>query len=75
MDIMLYFFGVVAVAILLVWFVLGENKEEVAVELPSSAELKKLKKAELVNLAASMDIFVDPKSTKVVILKEIESKR
>ena len=74
MDIMLYVFGAVAVAVFVLWFVLGD-KEEVAVQLPSSDELKKLKKAELVKLAASKNIFVDIKSTKAVIIKEIESNR
>ena len=75
MDIMVYVLMVVAAAVLVVWYVLGDKEEEVAVQLPSSAELKKLKKAELVELAASKDIFVDIKSTKAVIIKEIDSKR
>jgi|SaaInlStandDraft_1057018.scaffolds.fasta_scaffold121706_2 biopolymer transport protein ExbD len=74
MDIMLYVLGAVAVAVFVLWFVLGD-KEEVAVQLPSSDELKKLKKAELVELAASKNIFVDIKSTKAVIIKEMESSR
>ena len=74
MDIMLYVLGAVAVAVFVLWFVLGD-KEEVAVQLPSSDELKKLKKAELVELAASKNIFVDTKSTKAVIIKEMESSR
>ena len=74
MDIMLYVLGAVAVAVFVLWFVLGD-KEEVAVQLPSSDELKKLKKAELVKLAASKNIFVDIKSTKAVIIKEMESSR
>ena len=75
MDIMVYVFMAVAVGVLVLWYVLGDNNEEVSVQLPSSAELKKLKKAELVELAASKDIFVDIKSTKAVIIKEIDSKR
>ena len=76
MDIMLYVLGAVAVAVFVLWFVLGDKeKEEVAVQLPSSDELKKLKKAELVKLAASKNIFVDIKSTKAVIIKEMESNR
>ena len=75
MDIMLYVLGAVAVAVFVLWFVLGDKEEEVAVQLPSSDELKKLKKAELVELAASKNIFVDIKSTKAVIIKEMESNR
>ena len=75
MDIILYLLGALGVAVVAFWFILGGKKEEVAVQLPSSAELKKMKKAELVELAASKDIMVDIKSTKVVIIKEIESKR
>ena len=74
MDIMLYVLGAVAVAVFVLWFVLGD-KEGVSVQLPSSDELKKLKKAELVELAASKNIFVDIKSTKAVIIKEMESSR
>ena len=75
MDIMVYVLMVVAAAVLVLWYVLGDNNEEVSLQLPSSAELKKLKKAELVELAASKDIFVDIKSTKAVIIKEIDSNR
>ena len=75
MDIMVYVLMVVAAAVLVLWYVLGDNNEEVSVQLPSSAELKKLKKAELVELAASKHIFVDIKSTKAVIIKEIDSNR
>ena len=75
MDIMLYVLGAVTVVIFVLWFVLDGKEEEVVVQLPSSVELKKLKKAELVELAASRNIFVDIKSTKAVIIKEIESSR
>ena len=75
MDIMLYVLGAVTVVIFVLWFVLDGKEEEVVVQLPSSVELKKLKKAELVELAASKKIFVDIKSTKAVIIKEIESSR
>ena len=75
MDIMLYLFGIVAVAIFVLWFVLGDKEEEVAVQLPSSAELKKLKKAQLLDLCQSSGITVDAKSTKAKILEEVEKNR
>jgi hypothetical protein len=62
----------VSVSALVYWFMMGG--EEVAV-LPSSDDLKKLKKAELVELAKANDIFVDPKSTKTVLIKELETHR
>lgn len=52
-----------------------KSPEEVKEDLPSNADLKKLKKAELVELAGQRDILVDIKSTKAVIISEIESKR
>lgn len=62
----------VSVSALVYWFMMGG--EEVAV-LPSSDDLKKLKKAELVELAKVNNIFVDPKSTKTVLIKELETHR
>jgi len=62
-----------------VWaFFLGKEKdaiEEIKKELPTPEELKKLKKAELATLAEEHGIMVDPKSTKAVIIKEIDSFR
>ena len=75
MDIMVYILMVVAAFFLAGWYVLDNKEEEVVVQLPSSAELKKLKKAELVKLAVSNGIFVDIKSTKAIIIEEINSNR
>ena len=75
MDIMLYLFGIVAVAIFVLWFVLGDKEEEVAVQLPSSAELKKLKKSQLLDLCQASGITVDAKLTKAKILEEVEKNR
>ena len=43
--------------------------------LLTEAEVKKLTKAKLVELADSLDIMVDPKSTKKLIVEEIEKHR
>jgi len=43
--------------------------------LLTEAEVKKLTKAKLVELADSLDIMVDPKSTKKLIVEEIERHR
>ena len=75
MDMMLYFLGAIGLAILVAWYVFGGNKEEVAVQLPSSVELKKLKKAQLLDLCQSSGITVDPKATKAKILEEVEKNR
>jgi hypothetical protein len=69
-----YLVVIVSVGALVFWFLIGDEEGPV-VQLPSSDELKKLKKAELVELADSYDIFVDIKSTKAVIIKEIELHR
>jgi len=80
------FTGIVAVAALigfvgwLIWLLRATSDvEEVIVEakqqLPSSDELKKLKKSDLVSVASQNAIIVDPKKTKAVILEEIEKHR
>ena len=75
MDMMLYFLGAIGLAILVAWYVFDDKKEEVAVQLPSSVELKKLKKAQLLDLCQSSGIAVDPKATKAKILEEVEKNR
>ena len=75
-DYIPYIVVILSIAVLVFWFILGDEDEAPVVQqLPSSDELKKLKKAELVELAAANNIMVDIKSTKVVIIKEIESYR
>ena len=53
----------------------GEDISEIKSQLPSSEELSKLTKAKLVDLAKEHNIIVDIKSTKKVIIEEIESNR
>ena len=43
--------------------------------IPTPAELKKLTKAKLVELAGELGIDIDPKKKKDEIVKEIDSKR
>ena len=69
-----YLVVLVSVGALVYWFLMGDGEAPV-VQLPSSDDLKKLKKAELVELATANNIFVDPKSTKTVIIKELETHR
>lgn len=53
-----------------------DDLEEVKTKLLlTEAEVKKLTKAKLVELADSLDITVDPKSTKKLIVEEIEKHR
>ena len=53
-----------------------KDVEEVKTKLLlTEAEVKKLTKTKLVELADSLDIMVDPKSTKKLIIEEIEKSR
>lgn len=61
----------VAVGALVYWFMLGDEE----VQLPSSDELKKLTKANLIVLAEEYSIEVDPKKKKADLLADIESHR
>jgi hypothetical protein len=53
----------------------NEVEETKAKLLLTEAEVKKLTKAKLVELADSIDVMVDPKSTKKLIIEEIEKSR
>ena len=75
MEFISYLVVAVAVGALIYWLVIEGDSATAVQQLPSSEELKKLKKAELVELAKANGIFVDPKSTKVVIIKEIDLHR
>lgn len=63
----------------LLYFMLKSSEpsadENVVKLLLTEAEVKKLTKAKLVELADSLDIFVDPKSTKKILVEEIEKHR
>ena len=61
----------------LIWLARATSEiEEVKSKLLlTEAEVKKLTKAKLIELAGSLDIEVDPKSTKAVIVEEIEKHR
>ena len=52
-----------------------EEIEEIIESIPTPDELKKMTKAKLAELAAKHGIMVDVKSTKKVIIEEIESNR
>ena len=60
-----------AVGALVYWFMLGDEE----VQLPSSDELKKLTKANLIVLAEEYGIEVDSKKKKADLLADIESHR
>ena len=63
----------------LLYFMLKSSKSEVEKVVPklllTEAEVKKLTKPKLVELADSLDIMVDSKSTKKLIVEEIEKNR
>ena len=61
----------VAVAALVYWFMLGSEEAQ----LPPSAELKKLSKADLIVLADEYGIEVNTKKKKADLLADIESHR
>ena len=52
-----------------------DDIEEFIDSIPTPAELKKLTKAKLVELAGELGIDIDPKKKKDEIVKEIDSKR
>ena len=52
-----------------------EPEPEPKPEMPSEAELKKMTKAKLVELAGELGIEIDSKKKKAEIVEEIESKR
>ena len=54
---------------------LEEDIEEFIDSIPTPAELKKMTKAKLVELAAELGIEIDSKKKKAEIVEEIESKR
>ena len=66
-----YLVVIVAVGALVYWFML-ENEEA---QLPSSDDLKKLTKANLIVLAEEYGIEVDTKKKKADLLADIESHR
>ena len=63
----------------LLYVMLKSSKSEVEKVVPklllTEVEVKKLTKVKLVELADSLDIMVDPKSTKKLIVEEIEKNR
>ena len=73
--------AIIAFAGWLVWLGYATTEVKSEVEevktklLLTEAEVKKLTKAKLVELADSLDIMVDPKSTKKLIVEEIEKHR
>ena len=52
-----------------------EDIEEFIESIPSAAELKKMTKAKLVELAAELGVEVDSKKKKAEILEALDSKR
>jgi len=75
------YFAILAILGFLGWMVwLGFSATEEVEEIKSKlllteAEVKKLTKPKLLELADELGVAVDPKSTKAVIVKEIEKTR
>ena len=79
MDLLAWFFlGLVVVVLAALVFTIetaDHSVKEIKNNLPSEEELNKLKKADLVTFAGANGIAVDSKSTKAVIIEEINKSR